>query len=244
MANNLFETGIRPDIDNHLIELSKQLRDYGDYWSASSAGYCMRKIIFERLRVPVTQDDPRKQRVFTVGHIFHSWIQEITKATGKSLEQELELIDDRLMVKGHCDDIIETDGGLILYDYKTQSSRAFNYKRPNMSHYHRMQLGTYMFMLNANTDYKVQNARILKISKDDLRMTEEELQYDQELDKDVTEFWEKLNDYWNNKVMPPCTCGDYEGGFMAKERFNPFYYNGQPCSLDWYNKCKEKKNGQ
>lgn len=31
---------------------------------------------------------------------------------------------------------------------------------------------------------------------------------------------------------------------MAKEAYNPYFYNGSPCSLDWYNKCKENKNGK
>ena len=42
----MFETGIRPIIDEHLAKLAAEKRDYGEYWSASSAGYCMRKLIF------------------------------------------------------------------------------------------------------------------------------------------------------------------------------------------------------
>lgn len=48
----LFETGVRPAIDAYLQKKAEEERDYGDYWSASSAGYCMRKLIFERLKVP------------------------------------------------------------------------------------------------------------------------------------------------------------------------------------------------
>lgn len=162
---NLFDTGIRPVIDDHLLKLSKQKRDYGDYWSASSAGYCMRKLIFERLGVPrvETESDARKQRVFTSGHIFHQWIQDLTKETGLSVAQEIELQDEDLMVRGHFDDLVlikynengeqaqlgdEVRGrGLILYDYKTVNSQSFKYKKDKMSHYHKMQLGTYMYML-------------------------------------------------------------------------------------------------
>jgi hypothetical protein len=237
---SLYDSGVRQIVDDYLIEKSKEVRDYGDYWSASSAGYCMRKVIFDRMRVTQVKEDPRKQRVFTVGHIFHSWFQELTEKAGVSVSQEGELINDKIMVKGHYDDIIETDNGLILYDYKTQNSRAFSYKRPEMSRFHKMQLGTYLYMLK-ETSFKVTEARILKISKDDLRMNEEVLMYTPDLEKEVFEYWSTLNGYWKNKKLPACTCADYEGGFMAKEAYNPYYFQNSPCSLEWYRKWKLNK---
>lgn len=144
---NLYETGVRQVIDDYLIEESKKERNYGDYWSASSAGYCMRKLVFERLGVPKTKEpDPRQQRVFTAGHVFHNWIQELTKNAGVSVEQETELQDEDLMVRGHFDDLIKTESGLILYDYKTANSRSFGYKR-EVSHFHYMQVGTYLYII-------------------------------------------------------------------------------------------------
>ena len=57
---DLYNSGVRVIIDNYLIEESKKVRDYGEFWSASSAGYCMRKLVFQRLGVPKTkEDDPR-----------------------------------------------------------------------------------------------------------------------------------------------------------------------------------------
>ena len=44
---SLFNSGVRPIIDDFLLEEAKKTRDYGEYWSASSAGYCMRKNIFD-----------------------------------------------------------------------------------------------------------------------------------------------------------------------------------------------------
>jgi hypothetical protein len=182
-VSNLFSSGVRPAIDQWLLDEAAKKRDYGDYWSASSAGYCQRKVIFERLGVPHVKEDARKQRVFTSGHLFHDWIQGITKQAGLSIAQELELQDEELMIRGHIDDLVlvvdevqipehtcvpyahqkcgqhfdcqgpddprkgKNAQHLILYDYKTQNSRAFSYKRPNMSHYHRYQLGSYMYML-------------------------------------------------------------------------------------------------
>lgn len=280
----LYETGVRTIIDDHLLEEAKQVRDYGDYWSASSAGYCMRKLIFERLGVPKNNDDARKQRVFTSGHIFHSWIQELTKKAGVSIAQEVELQDEELMIRGHFDDLIlvkdspfnvetvVTNEGtpseriatipkkhLILYDYKTVNSRSFMWAKKNgnaISHFHRMQLGTYMYMIryavtkNLGKKYyeafrlhgNLDEARILKIEKDTLMMGEQQLMWSPELEKDVVDFWRTLNGYWKKQTMPKCTCADYEGGFMAKEAYNGYYYNGESCSMELYKQWKESNN--
>lgn len=252
---SLFDTGIRPAIDAYLLEKSKEVRSYGDYWSASSAGYCMRKVIFDRLKVPHVKEDARKTRVFEVGHVFHRWLQDITKDSGLSIAQEVELQDEDLMIRGHFDDLILVDNNLILYDYKTQNSRAFSYKRPEMSHYHKLQLGTYMYMLRKSkkpysytedereqyfTTDQLSEARILKLSKDDLRMSEEQLLWTPALEKEVYGYWSTLNGYWKNKTLPKCTCADREGGFMAREAYNPFYFQNTPCSIEWYEQCKEK----
>jgi hypothetical protein len=269
---SLFDTGIRPTVDAHLQKLAEEKRDYGNYWSASSAGYCMRRNIFERLKVPYVSEDARKTRVFAVGDVFHEWMQRITKEAGLSIAQELELQDEELMIRGHIDDLVlikggedivesrggDLDGGegyevirpdkLILYDYKSQSSRAFSYKRPNMSYFHRLQLATYMYMLRKRKtadgdeiEYPVSESRICKISKDDLRMTEEQLLWSDELEQEVLTYWKTLNKYWADKKLLPCTCADHEGGFLAKEKYNPFFYKDEPCSIEWYLKWKEEQ---
>lgn len=264
MANNLYDTGVRPIVDDYLKKKSEEKRNYGLYWSASSAGYCMRKVIFERLGVPAVTEDPRKTRVFEAGHIFHKWYQDITKAAGISIAQELELQDENLMIRGHFDDLVLVEGNLILYDVKTAHSKWFERAKTRpMSHYNRMQLGTYMYMLRNNpvdamveTDHQnlidadriadLTEARILKISKDDLRMHEIQLLWTPNLEKDVVSYWRTLNGYWENKKLPKCTCADYEKndktgiGFMALEKYNPYFYEGEPCSEAWYRLKKEE----
>ena len=238
---SLFDTGLRPVVDAWLLEKSKEKRSYGNYWSASSAGYCQRKIMFERLGVPhvETDADARKQRVFTSGHLFHAWMQGLTKEAGISVEQETELQDEALMVRGHFDDLIKTDKGLTLYDYKTVNSRAFGYKKDEMSHFHRLQLGTYMYMLK--TKYPdLKEARTLLISKDDLRMKEQQIFWNDQLELDVFNYWTTLNSNWEKKVFPPCTCADHENGFMARKEYNPYFYDGEPCNIKLYNKWKEE----
>lgn len=257
--DNLFKTGVRPLVDAYLLEKAKEVRDYGDYWSASSAGYCMRKNIFDRLGVPKveTDSDARLQRVFEMGHLVHEWMQRITKNAGLSVAQEVELIDDDLMIKGHFDDLILVEKNLILYDYKSVNSQSFKYKKDKMSHYHMMQLGTYMYMWRNPDVWLPKNdwllmkkdlteARILNISKDDFRMSEMQLLWSPALEKQVFEYWSTLNGYWKAHQIPKCTCADYEinsktgVGFMADERYNPYFYEGEPCSLRWFEKCKKE----
>lgn len=256
---SLFDSGIRPAIDEYLAIKSQEQRDYGDYWSASSAGYCMRKVIFERLGVPpVAKDsDARKTRVFTAGHVFHAWVQSITKNAGLSIAQELELQDDDLMVRGHIDDLVLVDGRLILMDYKTQHANAFTWQKGRPpSYYHRLQVGTYMYMIRKlakwiaatigrpDLEELIRNlleARILKISKDDLRMDENQIFWNGQLEDDVTEYWTTLNNWWAKKKIPPCTCHLHEGGFMSKEKFNPYFFNDEPCSIELYKQFKKEK---
>lgn len=244
--SDLYNTGVRKVIDDFLIAESEKVRDYGDYWSASSAGYCMRKLVYERLGIPKTkEDDPRQQRVFSAGHIFHEWLQKLTKEAGVSVAQELELQDEKLMVRGHFDDLIKTESGLILYDYKTASSKSFNYKR-EVSHYHRMQVGTYLYMLRKKKGIRVKEkdlseGRVLILEKDTLRTKEFQVMWDKDLAIEVYQYWSTLNGYWKANKLPNCTCADYESGFMAKEAYNDYYYNGEPCSLELFNLWQESK---
>lgn len=292
---SLFDTGIRPAIDDYLRKESEKIRDYGKYWSASSAGYCMRLNMMKRLGVKpvpeIEESTDRQTRVFEAGHIFHEWAQRITTNAGLSIAQELELQDEELMIRGHIDDLVLIKGTaalevgeivavkdvenpveifeaqrLILYDYKTANSQAFNYAKETIGHYHKMQLGTYMYLLRqknwlarratkfdlepksapANTK-DVTEGRILQISKDDLRMREFQLLWSPALEKQVVEYWTTLQGYWEKKMLPKCTCLDYDGGFMGRRSkkgkvYNPYFYKDEPCSTMWYELWKKEQN--
>ena len=278
---NLYSTGIRPAIDAYLKQQSEEKRDYGDYWSASSAGYCMRLNIMRRLGVPkvpeLVESEAVQTRIFESGKIFHEWLQRITKDAGLSIASEVELQDEDLMVRGHFDDLVlvsydesgeQARAGdeiraqhLILYDYKTAHSASFNYKKKqeNIGWYHKMQLGTYMYMLRKRptnvirfSNYptikleELSESRILSISKDDLRLDEKQLLWSDELEKEVVDYWTTLNKYWEAKKLPPCTCLDHDGGFMGRRSkkgkiYNDFFYEEEPCSLKWYRLWKEQK---
>jgi len=259
MENSLFKTGIRPAIDAYLKAKSEEVRNYGEYWSASSAGYCMRLNIMKRLgvpKVPELDDNAVQTRIFEAGHIFHEFLQRITKNAGLSIASEVELQDEKLMIRGHFDDLILQDDKLILYDYKTAHSASFKFKKrqTEIGHYHKYQLATYMYMLRKQPtniirfdDYpkdllkNLTEARILSISKDDLRLDEKQLLWTPQLEKEVYGYWATLNGYWKAMKMPKCTCLEHDGGFMGRRSskgkvYNDFFWQDEPCSLDWMQK--------
>lgn len=298
--SDLFNTGIRPAIDEYLKKKQEEERNYGDYWSASSAGYCMRLNIMRRLKIPKVpelEDNATQTRIFEAGHIFHEWLQRITKDAGLSIASEVELQDEDLMIRGHFDDLVlikdgtvggnvytepghedvpliklRHNGSLILYDYKTAHSASFKFKKQqtNIGHYHKMQLGTYMYMLRSKKDglndwpwegegdltnrpdnfdlRALTEARILSISKDDLRMDEKQLLWTPDLEKEVVGYWKTLNGYWEAKKLPRCTCADFDGGFMGRRSakgkvYNDFFWQDEPCSIEWAKQHKELLKG-
>lgn len=258
-----YQTGVRPIIDAEILKQSKEVRDYGEYWSASSAGHCHKLLILRRLKVPKSPEMAEReaitQRVFSVGHIFHNWVQDLTKQSGNSLAQEGELISEKLLVKGHFDDLIQTKKDdidhLFVVDYKTVHSGYFDYGKNEINYFRRLQLGTYIYILRNElpTKYPPQfsqifEGRILNISKDDLRLSENILAYDEQVEADVLDYWQGLNKAWETyqktKILPKCTCADPEkaGGFMGRRSkkgkiFNDYFYRETPCSDEWINRA-------
>lgn len=269
---SLYDTGPRPIIDAYLKKRSEEVRNYGEFWSASSGGYCMRLNLMRRLgvpKVPELEDNATQTRIFEAGHIFHKFMQDLTKEAGISIAQEVELEDHKLMIRGHFDDLLLIDGRLLLVDYKTAHSASFKFKKAQteIGHYHKMQLGTYMYMLRKKAQENIKfnkkaisildtdgyleemselsEARILSISKDDLRMDEKQLLWTPALEKEVYGYWSTLNGYWKAQKLPKCTCLEHDGGFMGRRSkkgkvYNDFFYEDEPCSLKWYELAKKE----
>lgn len=246
---SLYDTGIRPAVDAYLK--TKESTGYPPYFRGSSAGQCKRYVLLKRLNVPIVperiEDASRTTRVFEAGHKFHEWIQDITLKAELSKLQEVELRigGDGFDLRGHFDDLILVDDHLILYDYKTANSKAFDYKH-EMSTANRYQLGTYWWILNKIASgsrfasayvpdedgnyvinvtetvkdllnkYEITEARICQLEKDTLRMREIALTWDHDLEAEITAYWGTLNGLWKSKTLPPCTCASIDGGWFAK----------------------------
>ena len=94
---------------------------------------------------------------------------------------------------------------------------------------------------------QLSEARILSISKDDLRMHEQQLLWSPQLEKEVYSYWSTLNGYWKARTLPKCTCLEHDGGFMGRKSakgkfYNDFFYKDEPCSLEWYKLWKDKND--
>jgi PD-(D/E)XK nuclease superfamily protein len=251
MEDSTYKTGIRPIIDKLLMSREEA---YPDYFRVSSAGYCYRHNIMKRLGVPPVpgqENDVRTIKVFTAGHIFHEWMQRLTKEAGISVSQEDEVRDPEYELVGHYDDLVRIDEGkLILYDYKTQNSRAFTWQKGKpISTFHKYQLGTYMWQLR-NQYPELDEARILKISKDDMRMHEEILYWNDELEDQILHYWDHLKEYWEDYKatgdLPKCICLKIDDGWFGKttkagKSYNPYMYAGEPCSQLYFDKWLETK---
>jgi hypothetical protein len=160
----------------------------------------------------------------------------------------------------------EAEQHLILYDYKTAHSKWFEYaKKKPVSYYNKMQVGTYMYMLRKFQELEekppntkpynwngfdnlppITEARILKISKDDLRLFEYQVLWTDGLLNEVMFYWRKLNKAWGmyqkTGHLPGCTCAEHENGFLAKEAYNPYFYADKPCSEEYFKlKMAERK---
>lgn len=221
-------------INAHVAKLGEQKKEYKS-WRCSSLGSCPRKHFYARLGIePTSPPDERTQRVFEVGNIFHEWIQSLVMDTTISQPDdaivEQELYDQELDLGGRYDMRIKTRGKDILFDIKTQHSRAFWWMLQKAKGYtkkdgtkipptpiseqkkeHRQQLGGYMLMLK-RMGAPVDEGRMLYVSKDDLCMEEITFHLTPELEKSVLDELAMLNKHWAEKTLPPCTCAEmYDG---------------------------------
>ena len=156
---------------NHL---NKEQRYKGkeEYYHASSAFSCRRKLYFESVLVAEATNPPndsslRKMRLGTIFHdemekcfdfynnggilytkgILNSNTKDIPRASF-SVYQEEEIVIDFVNVRGHYDCVIKMDSGEVyLYDYKTMGSYPwklkFGHSRVPSNLRYEFQLGTY-----------------------------------------------------------------------------------------------------
>lgn len=201
---------------NDYIKASEQ-KEFNS-WRCSQIGRCPRSHFYKRLGIaPVKETTDRLGRVFSVGDVFHGWIQDIaTKYTvnvnGSVLykaEAEVEVFDKELDLGGRYDLLIDAKGEKILFDIKTVHSNKFTHMADEESpdwHY-QMQLAAYMTLMK-KLDTPVDKGRILYVSKDDLRTLELTYFLTPEKEKAVLDEVALLNKHWADKTLPPCTCDD------------------------------------
>jgi hypothetical protein len=198
-------------INKHLAEKQSVDRISSGKFHVSDAGRCHLMRYWKRENtLPKEEFESRVLRIFEVGHIFHKWIQDVLKEQGVLKACELRVEDENRA--GMIDAIVESDGKLILYDFKTVHSRKFMWiKKEADLHYH-YQAATYASMVNKPSacllfddkgnsfdGFKIDETRICYVSKDDLLFKEVPvfIQLD-ELAND----WTPLIAAWDTKIPP------------------------------------------
>lgn len=152
-------------------------------WHPSAIFGCLRQATYAARSTPESDPkQPRDKRVLRIGHIFHEFVQEaIAKYPGVTAYCELDIAIPVLKVTGSLDVLVEfEDGRYELIELKTINSKAFAYHDlPKEDHV--KQVSAYMMALRevgaadqfiSPLHDDLQRARIVYISKDDLRIEE------------------------------------------------------------------------
>ena len=219
---------IQPIINEYLRKEKEENKHDSKYFHASSLGSCKRKQIWTILKVPETNPlDDRMLRVFSVGNVFHEWLQDKLAKAGVLIAKEQEVINEKYNYKGRFDALVKIENKNILYDFKTQHSKSFHYIKNNnegVDEGKKLQVVSYAVMGNI----KVDECRILFISKDDLCFLEYIIPIEPYKKKVIDELVE-LNVFLKTKKLPPA--------LPEKENGKPNWQCGYCRYLD---KCRGK----
>jgi hypothetical protein len=203
-------------------------------WRSSGLGTCMRGRYLDRLLSGTgikPEHDPRTLRVFEIGNQVEDWLMNSLKKQNQyQLYQQVELEDSEYNLTGHLDGyLVENptekivEGGDLaketIVECKSKNSKAFWYmdkKGEGAQVHHKMQLHTYLYMMNKHggklpdgtvippRSGKLTEGRILYVSKDDMAMLEYPVYLnDTELEKMWKYELDTLNRCWKDRTAPP-----------------------------------------
>lgn len=182
-------------------EMDERKEKRVDAFHASSLGTCKKKQILRRMNTPESNPiTERSLRIFSVGDVFHEWMQKKAEDAGVLIAKEQTITNEEYNYSGRYDALIEQDGIKLLYDFKTQHSKSFHYIQENgigVEDSKKMQIVSYAVMGKLD----VKECRLLFISKDDLCLMEVPVKVEDYKDKVIEELKE-LNEYYKNKKIP------------------------------------------
>lgn len=175
-------------------------------WHASGFGTCPTGRYLERLGIsPDEEFDDRTLRVFAAGKKFEEFVLDLAVSKlpkGVNILKQVRVEDDLLGITGYADAVINflSPEQSIVYELKTQHSRSFHWMKKrgeSAMRHHEMQLWIYLNTL------KIEEGRILYVSKDDLCLREAVVYWkDDKLAKEVMDEADLLNRAWREKLPP------------------------------------------
>ncbi len=173
-------------------------------WYVSSLGSCLCGTYLSRLGLkPDEEFDDRTLRVLRVGNQTENWIIDLIKQQeGYRALTQTSLMNSELNLRGRYDlylQHIET-GKELIYEIKSKHSKSFWYmekKGEGAAEQHKMQLWTYLYLA------KIEEGRIVYVSKDDLSILEYPIFLkDEKLKEIVLDQIGILNEAWKKKLPP------------------------------------------
>lgn len=187
-------------------------RDHSKF-RASDAGKCHRMRYWKRQGKAGAQDVSFEvEMIFQVGHLLHAFIQHALSDIGVVFASEQPLEDPHRI--GHLDALVQDDGKLVLYDFKTVGGKQMYYlkqdRSPKADHlaqvrtYHQM----YVTTEGGTQEYQsIDECRIAYISRDTLEIVD---LLAPENFHAVNADWQTLIGYWERQETPPMTRNEWE----------------------------------
>lgn len=204
-------------------------------WRSSGLGTCMRGRFLNRLLSGTgikPEVDARTLRVFEMGNQVEDWLmKKLVQSPEYNVTQQIEMYDPELNLSGHLDAYLVRKEKLgdekdeYIVECKSKHSKAFWYmdkKGEGAQTHHKMQLHSYLYMLNkyggniinpvdgsvtSKIDSRgghLKEGALLYVSKDDMALLEYPVKAD---DVEIEKMWkfeiETLNKCWNDKTAPP-----------------------------------------
>jgi hypothetical protein len=203
------------------VESLHEPREPDNFWHPSSISTCLRQALYAFRGIPVSDPTPpRNKRVLRVGHLLHEFVQAAIAAdpTVATFYAEVKITSDTLVVTGSTDGLLEYDDGTWeLLEFKSISSRGFDYgDLPKADHVR--QIVPYMKVLREeggkaiDRGYapvtipplgdKLHQARIIYVSKDDLRIGEHIVFYTPGKDAELMERLTELTQHQAAGTLP------------------------------------------
>ncbi len=191
---------------------TNQVRDNTKF-HISDMGRCYRMRFLKRLGMVGEPYNDRVLRVFAVGTILHEWLQEQAEQMGVLVGKEIRVENANWI--GHADAIIQTDGYKVLYDFKTVNSRKFTYlARGESDEHYILQLLTYLVFLQGGEHKDLQDARLLYISKDDLRLHQPRYHLTDERKDAIMLDMATMEKHWEEQTLP-LRCEGWESKYCT-----------------------------
>lgn len=209
------------------INDEKQTERYAEnreWFHASSAGMCLRKIYFESIeQVQPVSKDVDTLRLFRLGDLVHTDIQTSLEKYSKEHSTEIliekEIILDDLNVRGFFDVAVIEDNAL--YDIKT--CNAWKWKLifgrkpdPTSQENYALQLGTYGIWIERNFG-QLEKLSLLYYNKNNSQVREYE--FDRVIVDNAEKYWKTAKDIFENG-LPPISFGTSP---VQKWECNPKY---------------------